>query len=240
MIQMSSLHIITNYHHQHQNHQNAPVKEIVKIHPRIIGHTQLGPLVRLQPKDHWGDEEDFKENYLSLSLAKSSTLRRRLFSVKSLMKESLKQKNLKIFWISWLTLKATYRLDLCLCPPLPSWQAKVLSWKKSSFFAREESQPEEAVFPIWFVLPFKILKICFCRGRQRSATELTESFFTGFYWRLRLVNTRSSLEEVFFQIWNICQSLKRFLARLRSSTGRRELFYPRFVELHNCGQLDPG
>ena len=143
-------------------------------------------------------------------MEKSSTLRRRLFSVKSLMKESLKQKNLKIFWISWLTLKATYRLDLCLCPPLPSWQAKVLSWKKSSFFAREESQPEEAVFPIWFVLPFKILKICFCRGRQRSATELTESFFTGFYWRLRLVNTRSSLEEVFFQIWNICQSLKKF------------------------------
>ena len=108
-----------------------------------------------------------------------------------------------MFLISWLTLKATYRLDLCLCPPLPSWQAKLLSWKKSSFFAREESQPEEAVFPIWFVLPFKILKICFCRGRQRSATELTESFFTGFYWRLRLVNTRSSLEEVFFQIWII-------------------------------------
>ena len=24
------------------------VKEIVKIHPRIIGHTQLGPLVRLE------------------------------------------------------------------------------------------------------------------------------------------------------------------------------------------------
>ena len=91
-------------------------------------------------------------------------------------------------------------------------------------------------FPIWFVLPFKILKICFSRGRQRSATELTESFFTGFYWRLRLVNTRSSLEEVFFQIWNICQSLKKFLARLRSSTGHRELFYPRFAGI---AQLRP-